>query len=106
MPIFGKLIYLVDLSRFMKAMLLNLQNGMRIQDALDVSKNVIKNYVMLSMIETAINNTLIGASWIEPFERSGLTSPMVLEMLKISKSILTIPFKRLLKFCRSSRMHL
>lgn len=83
MPIFGKLIYLVDLSRFMKAMLLNLQNGMRIQDALDVSKNVIKNYVMLSMIETAINNTLIGASWIEPFERSGLTSPMVLEMLKI-----------------------
>lgn len=83
MPIFGKLIYLMDLSRFMKAMLLNLQNGMRIQDALDVSKNVIKNYVMLSMIETAINNTLIGASWIEPFERSGLTSPMVLEMLKI-----------------------
>ena len=83
MPIFGKLIYVIDLSRFMKAMLLNLQNGMRIQDALDVSKNVIKNYVMLSMIETAINNTLIGASWIEPFEKSGLTSPMVIEMLKI-----------------------
>lgn len=83
MPIFGKLIYLIDLSRFMKAMLLNLQNGMRIQDALDVSKNVVKNYVMLSMIETAINNTLIGGSWIEPFEKSGLTSPMVIEMLKI-----------------------
>ena len=83
MPIFGKLIYVIDLSRFMKAMLLNLQNGMRIQDALDVSKNVIKNYVMLSMIETSINNTLIGASWIEPFEKSGLTSPMVIEMLKI-----------------------
>ena len=45
MPIFGKLIYLLDFSRLMKAMLLNLENGMRIQEALDVSKNVINNYV-------------------------------------------------------------
>ena len=67
----------------MKAMLLNLKNGMRIQDALDVSKNVIKNYVMLSIIENSLNNILIGESWITPFERSGLASPMITEMLKI-----------------------
>ena len=48
MPIFGKLIYALDFSRLMKAMLLNLKNGMRIQDSLEVSKNVVKNYVMLS----------------------------------------------------------
>ena len=83
MPIFGKLIYTLDFSRFVKAMLLNLENGMRIQDALDVSKNVVNNYVFLSMVETAINNILIGQSWIEPFERSGLTSSMITEMLKI-----------------------
>ena len=71
------------MSRMMKAMLLNLRNGMRIQDAIDVSKNVINNYVMLSIIESALNNILIGASWIEPFEKSGLTSPMITEMLKI-----------------------
>ena len=46
MPIFGKLFYTMDFSRFMRAMLLNLENGMRIQDALDVSKNVVSNYVM------------------------------------------------------------
>ena len=56
---------------------------MRIQEALEVSKSVVKNYVMLSIIETAINNILIGASWIEPFERSGLSSSMETEMLKI-----------------------
>lgn len=83
MPVFGKLIYAIDFSRLMRAMLLNLENGMRIQEALEVSKSVIKNYVMLSIIETSINNILIGASWIEPFENSGLSSPMQTEMLKI-----------------------
>ena len=51
MPVFGKLIYSLDFSRFTKAMMLNLDNGMRIQDALEVSKNVVRNYVFLSMIE-------------------------------------------------------
>ncbi len=83
MPIFGKLIYSLDFSRFIKAMLLNLENGMRIQDSLEVSKNVVSNYVFLSMVETSINNILIGASWIEPFEKSGLSSAMQTEMLRI-----------------------
>lgn len=82
-PVFGRLIFGIDFSRLMRAMLLNLQNGMRIQDALEVSKSVVKNYVMLSIIETAINNILIGASWIEPFENSGLCKSMEIEMLKI-----------------------
>ena len=83
MPIFGSLIYAMDFSRLMKSMLLNLENGMRIQEALEVSKSVVKNHVMLSIIEASINNILIGGSWIEPFENSGLSSPMEIEMLKI-----------------------
>ena len=83
MPIFGELIFALDFSRFLKAMLLNLQNGMRIQDAIDVSKNVVQNYVLLSIIETSLNNILTGASWVEPFEKSGLAKPMITEMLKI-----------------------
>ncbi len=83
MPIFGQLIFALDFSRLMKAMLLNLENGMRIQDAIEVSKNVIQNYVMLSIIETSLNNILIGDSWIEPFEKSGLAKSMITEMLKI-----------------------
>ena len=64
-------------------MLLNLKNGMRIQESIEVSKNVIKNLVMLSMIETSVSNILAGGSWIEPFEKSGLAKPMITEMLKI-----------------------
>ena len=82
-PIFGKLIFSIDFSRLMRAMLLNLKNGMRVQEALEVSKNVVQNYVMLSIVESAINNILIGGSWIEPFEKSNLASPMTVEMLKI-----------------------
>ena len=44
MPIFGQLIFALDFSRLMKAMLLNLENGMRIQEALEVSKNVKGKY--------------------------------------------------------------
>ena len=83
MPIFGKLIFSLDLTRILKAMLLNLKNGMRIQEAIEVSRNVVNNYVMLSIIENAIKNILIGQSWIEPFEKSGLASSMITEMLKI-----------------------
>ncbi|MCI9000429.1 MAG: type II secretion system F family protein [Clostridia bacterium] len=99
MPIFGKLIFSLDFSRLMRAMLLNLNNGMRIQEALEVSKNVSKNYVMLSIIETSINNILIGQSWIEPFEKSGLPSSMITEMLKIGmKTDLAEMMEKLLEY--------
>lgn len=83
MPIFGKLIYAIDFSRLIQSILLNLKNGLRIQEALETSRNISNNLVMLSLIESSINNILIGQSWIEPFEQSGLSTPMITEMLKI-----------------------
>ena len=83
MPLFGKLIFSIDFMRFSRAMLLNLNNGIRIQDSLETSKNVVKNYVLRSIIESSINNILLGQSWIEPFEKSKLASPMIVEMLNI-----------------------
>lgn len=83
MPVFGTLIYSIEFTRLVQGLLLNLRNGMRIQDALETCKNISKNLVMLSLIESAINNLLVGQSWIEPFEKSGLSSSMVTEMLKI-----------------------
>ena len=99
MPIFGKLIYSLDFTRLMRSVYLNLQNGMRIQDSLEVSKNVVKNNVMLSVIETSINNIFIGQSWIDPFEKTRLSSPMTTEMLKIGmKTDLTEMIAKLLEY--------
>ena len=92
-PIFGELVFALDFSRLI------LENGMRIQEALEVSKNVIKNYVMRSLIETSINNIVIGASWIEPFEKSGLCKPMITEMLKIGmRTDLTEMMEKLVEY--------
>ena len=99
MPIFGKLKYTMDYSRLMRAMLLNLENGMRIQDALDVSKNVVSNFVMRAMVETSINNILVGTSWIEPFEKAGLGSTMITEMLKVGmQTDLSAMMEKLLEY--------
>ncbi len=98
-PVFGELIFALDFSRFMKAMLLNLQNGMRIQESMDVSKNVVKNRVMRSIIEVSMNNILLGTSWIEPFEKSGLCKPMITEMLKIGmRTDLTEMMEKLVEY--------
>ncbi len=98
-PVFGELIFALDFSRLMKAMLLNLRNGMRIQESMEVSKNVVKNHVMRAMIETSINNILIGSSWIEPFEKSGLCKSMITEMLKIGmRTDLTEMMEKLVEY--------
>ena len=86
MPLFGRLIFSIDFLRFSRAMLLNLSNGIRIQDSLEVSKNVVKNNVLRSIIESSINDIILGHSWVESFEKSGLASPMIIEMLNIGMS--------------------
>lgn len=99
MPVFGQLIYAIDFSRLIRALLLNLKNGMRIQEALETSKNITNNLVMLSLIEASINNILIGQSWIEPFEQSGLSGTMITEMLKIGmQTDLTEMMEKLLEY--------
>ena len=101
MPIFGKLIYAIDFSRFMQAVLLNVKSGIRIQDALEISKNVVHNLVLLSIIETSANNILMGKSWIEPFEKSGLSSSMITEMLRIGmQTDLTLMLEKLLDYMK------
>lgn len=82
-PVIGPLMTNITVNEFFQAMLLNLKNGMRIQEALEVSKSVTKNYYFLSAIEAGKANTLSGDSWITPFEEKKLFKPMVREMVTI-----------------------
>ncbi|MBQ8043855.1 MAG: type II secretion system F family protein [Clostridia bacterium] len=82
-PVFGTLNLNIITNKFFQAMLLNLKNGMRIQESLETSKSVTDNYYFLSLIETAKNNLQAGGSWIEPFEGDKAFPPMAVEMLKI-----------------------
>lgn len=82
-PVAGRLNTNITISKFFQAMLLNLKNGMRIQESLEVSKNVTSNYYFLSTVEAGKSNSLSGGSWIIPFEEKKLFKPMVSQMIEI-----------------------
>ena len=82
-PIFGQLITRLALQKFFKAMQLNLANNAKLQDALEISKGVVSNYVILSVVEAAQENLQQGESWVVPFEALPNMPPMALEMLRI-----------------------
>lgn len=83
MPVFGGLILMIDLRKFLNSLKLNLANGMRLQESLELSKSVVKNTVFLSILESAKSNLIRGDNWVEPFERVGMFPSMVTEMLKM-----------------------
>ena len=80
--LFGKLIYIIDFSRLLKSIYLNLQNKMRIQDALEIAKNFTDNTYMISKIEESISNIYVGKSWITPFENENILNPIIIELIK------------------------
>ena len=80
--LFGKLTYLIDFTRILRSIFLNVQNNMRLQDALEISKNVTNNTYMISKIEESISNLYIGKNWILPFENEKNLSIVILEMIK------------------------
>lgn len=89
-PVFGKLALNVIVNKFFQAMLLNLRNGLRIQEALDVAKAVTDNYYFLSLVEIGKANLLSGGSWVEPFEAEKALPVIVIQMVNTGmKSDLT-----------------
>ncbi len=80
--LFGRIKFLVDFSRVIRSIFLNLQTKVRIQDALEISKSVINNVYMLDLIEKSINDIYVGKSWLTSFENEELLDPMTIEMLK------------------------
>lgn len=101
-PIFGQLMYTIDFLKVMKVISINLQNGMKIQQALEASKKVVKNNVMISILEISINNCLKGKSWIEPFEKSKFVNEISVEMLKTGmQTDLTKIMDKLIEFIES-----
>lgn len=82
-PIFGALVVAIDFKKFLNALKLNLLNGMRLQEALDLAKEVVKNTVLLSLIESGKNNLIRGDDWVEPFDKAGVFPNMAIEMLRM-----------------------
>lgn len=82
--IFGKTLYLLDFSRLIRCLKTNLENKMRLQDSLEICKDVIKNTYMLNTIEKSINSVFKGNHWIEIFEEDKILDSITIETIRKS----------------------
>lgn len=80
--IFGKLFFMLDFSRIIRSIYLNLRNKMRLEDALEISKQVTNNTYMNNLIEKSISNVYVGKYWFDSFEEEKILNPIILELLK------------------------
>ncbi len=82
--IFGKALYLLDFSRVLRCLVINLENKMRLQDSLEVGKEVVKNKSMLNTIERSISSIFRGNLWIDVFEEDKMLDSIIIDMIKKS----------------------
>lgn len=84
-PIVGKIVRLVAVSRFTRTLGTLLQGGVPMLQAMDIVKNVVGNSVLAAAIEDARNNISEGESIAAPLRRSGQFPPIVTHMVNIGE---------------------
>lgn len=84
-PVFGDLSLLVGISRFTKTLATLLASGVPLLSALDITKNVLGNQILMNMIEDARVAVKEGAPLASPLKQSGRFPPMVVHMIAIGE---------------------
>ena len=85
LPIFGKLLRLVAVSRFSRTLATMLGSGVQLLKAMDIVKNVMENSLLVQAIEDTKNSVREGESIAEPLRRSGQFPPLVIHMVSIGE---------------------
>lgn len=84
-PLFGKLIRMVAVSRFSKTLSTLLAGGVPMLNAFDIVKNVVDNKVFEKVIVECRDNVSEGDSVAGPLKRSGEFPPIVIHMVAIGE---------------------
>jgi general secretion pathway protein F len=85
MPIVGKLVRMIAVSRFTRTLATLLTGGVPMLQAMDIVKNVVGNSVLSTAIEDARNNISEGESVAGPLKRSEQFPPIVTHMINIGE---------------------
>jgi len=85
LPVFGRLIRLIAVSRFARTLATLMGSGVPLLSALGIVKNVVSNAVLAKVVEGARDEIREGASIAEPLERSGEFPPMMTHMIRIGE---------------------
>jgi general secretion pathway protein F len=84
-PIFGKLMRMIAVSRFSKTLSTLLAGGVPMLNAFEIVKNVVDNKVFEKVIVEARDNVSEGDSIAAPLRRSGEFPPIVIHMISIGE---------------------
>ncbi|MCB9522130.1 MAG: type II secretion system inner membrane protein GspF [Myxococcales bacterium] len=84
-PIFGTLFLMIGVSRFTKTLATLLSSGVPLLTALDITKAVLNNVVLIEVIEEARLQVKEGASLASPLKASGRFPPIVTHMIAIGE---------------------
>lgn len=84
-PIFGKIIRMMAISRFTRTLGTLLKSGVPALTSFDIVKNVVNNMVIAKAIEEARENIREGESISEPLKRSGHFPSVVTHMIAIGE---------------------
>ena len=84
-PVFGKLIRMIAVSRFAKTLSTLLAGGVPMLNAFDIVKNVVDNRVFEKVIAEARDNVSEGESVAGPLKKSGEFPPIVIHMISIGE---------------------
>ncbi|MDJ0763743.1 MAG: type II secretion system inner membrane protein GspF [Myxococcota bacterium] len=84
-PIFGGLAMMIAISRFSKTLATLLVSGVPIVTAMDITKGVLGNVVLETVISEATSSIQEGESIAEPLKESGRFPPIVTHMIAIGE---------------------
>ncbi len=86
MPVIGRVVRYVSISRFSRTLATLLEGGLNIVLALDISKTVAANAVIGAAIDDAKAAITKGATMAEPLRQSGQFPPMVMHMVAVGEA--------------------
>ena len=85
MPIVGKLIIMINISRFCSTLATLLNAGVPILVCMKIVRNLIPNLILQGSVEEAERNIAEGRSMVGPLKASGHFPPMVTHMLSLGE---------------------
>ncbi|MHC4294125.1 MAG: type II secretion system F family protein [Planctomycetota bacterium] len=85
LPIFGRVIRTVSITRFCRILGTMLANGVPILQALEISKDASGSAVLSDNIENAAENVRAGEPLAEPLNASGLFPAEIIEMISVAE---------------------
>lgn len=85
LPIFGKLLQMIAISRFARTLATLLASGVPLLKAMEITRNVLGNAALEGVVEKAAGAIREGETIAEPLRRSGKFPPIVTHMIAVGE---------------------